>query len=319
MLGDETDADELEAVWDLLDQDPEETAPSAEDTDRAWGALHARLASAGAVPSTDEDVVSIETARGRRIVPWARTLTRAAGVAALAVAGALAWYSVPVEHVAPAAQRLGVTLPDGSEVGLNAGSTLSHRRGFAWLPGVAVGVRRVALAGEGYFDVAEARRPFEVVAGRTRVRVLGTRFNVRARPGPGGSAPEAVDVEVEEGRVAVGGDAPSDPETEVVLEAGEAVRYDASEATHERRAVRPDRVGLWRTGGLTMVDQTLGAIAGELGLRLGVRIEVADPEARARRVSVYYPDVDSVRSILADLATQQGLQIRRTSDGWEIF
>ena len=73
-------------------------------------------------------------------------------------------------------QRLEVPLADGSRVQLNTASTIqvaySKER------------RRVVLdRGEGLFDVAkDAQRPFEVVAGTTTVRAIGTRFSVYRKP-----------------------------------------------------------------------------------------------------------------------------------------
>jgi transmembrane sensor len=69
-------------------------------------------------------------------------------------------------------QNLELPLVDGSRVHLNTASTIqvdySKQR------------RRVVLDnGEGLFDVAkDANRPFEVVAGTTTVRAIGTRFSV---------------------------------------------------------------------------------------------------------------------------------------------
>lgn len=73
-------------------------------------------------------------------------------------------------------QRLEIPLLDGSRVHLNTASTIqvaySNER------------RRVVLdRGEGLFDVAkDAQRPFEVVAGATTVRAIGTRFSVYRMP-----------------------------------------------------------------------------------------------------------------------------------------
>lgn len=67
-----------------------------------------------------------------------------------------------------------IVLPDGTRVSMNGGTTLRYD--------VAAGGRReVAIdAGEAYFDVAkDARHPFRVSVGGTRIEVLGTTFNVR--------------------------------------------------------------------------------------------------------------------------------------------
>ena len=70
-----------------------------------------------------------------------------------------------------------VTLPDGTDVWLNAASTLKYPRRFG------TDIREVELVGEAYFDVAkDETRPFRVVSASQAVEVLGTAFNVSAYP-----------------------------------------------------------------------------------------------------------------------------------------
>jgi len=56
-----------------------------------------------------------------------------------------------------------------------------------------------------------------------------------------------------------------------------------------------------------------------LGLRFGVTLSLAEPTLGDRRLSVYYPRLGDLESVLTDLSTQQELQFRRTAEGWEIF
>ena len=69
-----------------------------------------------------------------------------------------------------------ITLPDGTSVWLNAGSSLRYPTAFTGKD------RKVELKGEGYFDVAKnATQPFYVMLNNgVEVRVLGTQFNVNA-------------------------------------------------------------------------------------------------------------------------------------------
>jgi transmembrane sensor len=68
-----------------------------------------------------------------------------------------------------------INLPDGTEVWLNAASSLTY-------PTVFTGkTREVALKGEGYFEVAKNKeKPFIVTANGAQIKVLGTHFNVSA-------------------------------------------------------------------------------------------------------------------------------------------
>ncbi|MBQ6243968.1 MAG: DUF4974 domain-containing protein [Bacteroidales bacterium] len=94
---------------------------------------------------------------------------------------------------APSGSRSKMTLPDGTVVWLNAGSSLTYSQEFG------VNDRQVTLNGEGYFEVTHKETlPFQVCTNNVRVRVLGTKFNLRDYP----TDPEAV-VSLEEGRVAM--------------------------------------------------------------------------------------------------------------------
>lgn len=96
--------------------------------------------------------------------------------------------------VVPRKGEYRVTLADGSTVHLNSESELRFPTAFTGKE------RRVYLKGEGYFEVErDTARPFVVAAGKTEVRVLGTRFNVNAY-----DAEEVTRTTLVEGKVSVG-------------------------------------------------------------------------------------------------------------------
>lgn len=67
-----------------------------------------------------------------------------------------------------------VKLPDGTQVWLNAASSIRYAANFSMHT-----TREVELEGEAYFEVAkDEERPFIVHTDRQQVKVLGTRFNV---------------------------------------------------------------------------------------------------------------------------------------------
>lgn len=68
-----------------------------------------------------------------------------------------------------------VTLPDGTQVWLNAASSIRFPTVFAGKE------RRVEVTGEAYFEVTKnTKMPFVVQLQRSEVRVLGTHFNIMA-------------------------------------------------------------------------------------------------------------------------------------------
>ncbi|MBX3240852.1 MAG: FecR domain-containing protein [Chitinophagaceae bacterium] len=68
-----------------------------------------------------------------------------------------------------------ITLSDGSQVWLNAGSSITYPVAFAGTE------RVVSMSGEAYFEVAHYKNTsFKVIKNATEIEVLGTRFNVNA-------------------------------------------------------------------------------------------------------------------------------------------
>lgn len=75
----------------------------------------------------------------------------------------------------PAGQRINITLPDGTNVWLNARTSLTYPTKFSKKN------RQVVLDGEAYFDVARnEKKPFTVQTDKYNVEVLGTKFDVDA-------------------------------------------------------------------------------------------------------------------------------------------
>lgn len=113
----------------------------------------------------------------RRIFKW----TAAAAVVAIAVVtgfvagkGREAEANV-FECIAANGQKSTISLPDGTKVMLNSGSSIRYTSDFN------VKNRDIDLNGEAYFEVARNEKiPLVVSARQMKVEVLGTKFNVRA-------------------------------------------------------------------------------------------------------------------------------------------
>ena len=75
----------------------------------------------------------------------------------------------------PKGRQFQLRLPDGSQVWLNAASSIKY-------PVVFTGnERKVIITGEAWFDVAkDASKPFRVITARQEIEVTGTQFNVNA-------------------------------------------------------------------------------------------------------------------------------------------
>ena len=127
----------------------------------------------------------------KRKRPAIRRTSVLAILAFVLVVSAVTWYTFlgsstdtvadnkqPVKEVVTnKASKTKLVLPDGTIAWLNSGSKLTYGN---W---VNQSTREVVLIGEGYFDVAKnPNKPFIIHTSVLDVKVLGTRFNLKAYP-----------------------------------------------------------------------------------------------------------------------------------------
>jgi ferric-dicitrate binding protein FerR (iron transport regulator) len=206
----------------------------------------------------------------RRGVPVRHVMMRAAAVvvSAFALAG-IGWLvndmRAPQLVVAdvwvstPEGATKRIVLPDGSQVWLNASSTIGYDDNFS-------AGRLVTLDGEAFFEVVrDTLSPFRVKAGAMVVEVLGTEFGVRRRDD--GSLVEVV---LASGSVRV---APTGREF-FELKPSERMTFDAraNEAVIEALAAEPEME--WRVADLRMTDMPLDAALRRIGSYYGLDVEV---------------------------------------------
>ncbi len=87
------------------------------------------------------------------------------------------WDLATYEINVPNGSKSHITLPDGSQVWLNAGSKLSYDARYGKK------TRDLYLSGEGYFVVAKNPfKPMTVHTSKATIKALGTEFNVKAYP-----------------------------------------------------------------------------------------------------------------------------------------
>lgn len=135
----------------------------------------------------------------------------------------------------PKGRQFKIVLADGTQVWLNAASTLVF-------PTLFSGSRRtVEVTGEAYFEVAEnATAPFHVmVAGAAEIQVLGTRFNVDAYPN------DHIKATLMQGAVRVKATTPTG--ASVMLAPGEQARLGGNQKIVVKK-VDTDAVMAWRNG-----------------------------------------------------------------------
>lgn len=78
------------------------------------------------------------------------------------------------EVYVPTAEQSRLTLPDGTKVWVNSETEIRYSNQFNTID------RDIRLSGEAYFEVAHnTELPFNVIANGTRIKVTGTKFNVK--------------------------------------------------------------------------------------------------------------------------------------------
>lgn len=146
-----------------------------------------------------------------------------------------------------------ITLEDGTEVWLNAESTLKYPDHFDG------SIREVALTGEAYFKVAKDRqgRPFHVRTAGQLVRVYGTEFNIFSY-----EEDQFVYTTLVNGCISLTRDNSQD--SELILTPGHQAVFGKADGATKVKPVATDVVTSWRNGMFVFEDQTLDQIMRQL-------------------------------------------------------
>lgn len=116
--------------------------------------------------------------RAKKNVRFFRFAAATAAAVAFLVIGTWAVHLLTDSYitvVAPAGDRIALTLPDNSTIWLNSGSTIRYKKEFKK-------DRKVMLEGEAYFDVVKMpESPFRVIFQEACVEVKGTEFSVKSQ------------------------------------------------------------------------------------------------------------------------------------------
>lgn len=162
--------------------------------------------------------------------------------------------------------RKAYTLPDGTMVWLNAGSSLSYPWPYA------KNERRVTLSGEAYFEVAEnPKQPFVVHVDKgLDIQVLGTAFNVNAY-----ADASTVQTTLVSGSVALL--LPGKP-AKAVLKPAEKAVYSRGSKMLEVTAIDVDRETDWMRHRLIFRDTPMKEVITRLSRFYEVEFDVRDRE-----------------------------------------
>jgi transmembrane sensor len=192
-------------------------------------------------------------------------------------------------------KRTTFSLPDNSEVVLNAGSEIEYKN-WNWN-----NHRELKLNGEAYFKVAKGKK-FEVETNLGKVTVLGTQFNVKARK-------NRFDITCYEGRVKV-----NYKDKEIILTPGKSVTYENGK---QLNALVVNQKPEWLENKIAFNKENLSHILDEIQRQYNVTISV----------ETKYPDelftgkipLDNLDVALQIIATTYNLEPKKIAKDKIIF
>jgi transmembrane sensor len=258
--------------------------------EQLWSRVAAQMDAASRPP-----LVSRQPARWRWLV--------AASI--MLLLGSVGWWlwspqAAPLVVATGYGETQAVTLPDGSQITLNAHSELRYAADWAGSE-----VREVWLEGEAYFSVEKSAEglPFRVYSGEMTVEVLGTEFNVRQRG-------EAAEVTLEEGSVALSHRQAAE---KVLLVPGEQATFSQAEARFQTRRIKTDRYTAWRNQLLVFEETPMTEVAARIEEIFGTPVVIRSASLKKRTLSGQISSADLAVMLRALSLTFQ-LEIQTQGD-----
>jgi ferric-dicitrate binding protein FerR (iron transport regulator) len=182
----------------------------------------------------------------------------------------------------PDQKNLMASLSDGSIVYLNYNSRISYGKSFGKKE------RNVSLKGEAFFEIVpDEMKPFTIDAGKAKVKVLGTSFNVITD-----NAVHEVEVYVKSGKVALSDNAGT---RNIVVEPGYVGTIGAD---HPSKTLNTNRNYLsWNTGRIVYVSEKLKIVFSDLVRIFNITINTSNPEILDEPITADW-DNDSAETII---------------------
>lgn len=195
---------------------------------------------------------------------------------------------------APLGSRINFSLPDGTIGWLNSGSSIEYNIPFI------NNSRNVSLHGEAWFDVAaDENHPFEIVAGKSIVKVLGTKFNMKAYP-----EEKYVEVVLEEGKVefSAGGIVQS-----IMMKPNERLIYTSDSINIS--LTETIKYSAWKEGKLIFRGDHMAEVARRIERWYNVEVVLVDKELENYVIRGTFQD-DSLEDVIKYLSMTSPVRYR---------
>lgn len=194
---------------------------------------------------------------------------------------------------APIGSRVSFNLPDGTKGWLNSGSMLTYSLPFSEN-------RKVALEGEAWFDVFHnEKQPFEIDAGESKIKVLGTSFNVSAYLDE-----KYVEVVLQSGKIEFSDKTQANkitlkPSEQLVLQAGKL----------KVNPVDVSKYKAWTDGRLIFRGDNMAEVARRIERWYNVKVEITDKELLQFSFRATFEN-DSLEDVLKQLSMTSPIEYK---------
>lgn len=175
----------------------------------------------------------------------------------------------------PQKQIFSVVLPDGSKVWLDSKSKITYPTVFS------ADSRVVRLSGEGYFEVTKnPSRPFIVMADGVKIKVTGTRFNLKAYSGD-----KKISAVLMDGKISLSYHDKSGAEKEIPMHSGELSVLDRGSRVVETSEVNSSLYNSWIDGIYFFDSENLEDIMNGLGRYYGLDVVFVNAKLKEKVLS----------------------------------
>lgn len=184
----------------------------------------------------------------------------------------------------PKGQRASLMLSDGTRIWLNSQSKLIYPTQFSDKE------RNVRLEGEAFFEVSHKEHlPFVVHSPLLAIKVLGTKFNVKAYLN------EKSVVTLAEGKVEV---ETNDCKNKLTLKPNEQISYSESSGLTLEKNINTNTVKLWMNGEGAFIQCRLDNIVRDLERKFDVKIIITDHSLSSEIFTCRFKETATIEQVL---------------------
>ena len=209
---------------------------------------------------------------------------------------------IPVEEVVLQTewgQKMNLTLPDGTQVHLNSGTTIKFPKKFSAYS------REVKLDGEAFFEVAKnPNKPFIIQTGEVNTMVHGTSFNINNYDDK-----DRVEVTVATGKVEV-----SSNEEKVFLTQNDQAIFDRTTKNITKELVNAADYLYWKKGIINFKDAPLAEALEALERWYGVSFIVKNEKVKRCHITASFNNEILTVVLESIIYAKKGLQFEYIED-----